>query len=757
MLRLMIPLIALSTSTFAAFPVLMNEPVSSASADNFAIDTSREGRALVALDYYGESAFHRLDGNESTSTSPSRFSRLPFRKTIFATPSGSEWVLHYPYMGFPFPSPFRQVGFLNFDGNGILVSSSTVSISREAQVIKNDAGFFGITSNSIAEIARGTLRGYGICADANGVAIAACAPNFSYVGSDRTFWVPRYVGASPGGQVQLVQFDMDGHQLQMMNLMALSTRPDVRLEQTSDLLRVAIRTEQESFLFNVSIATAQIQSSGWTHGSATGIWALGNGDWLLRQDGSFEHYTLAAYSSPALITPNHTFSGGQFAVAFPELESNIEGDILIRPQTPEHSSRYEWRNRHGAVLLSRDDLSAAKLDPSGTLLTLRKDSSSGRTKVLAERFDRKGLQLGEPEGFNDTALRPQSVNLLRAPRDQVVSVSDYVGEVNAVMNRITIDGRKQRINQFSPSGYGWPELLHSAGSPWVSRYVSTESAPTESVNILTGARIFTQINGYKVAIDDAIYEFSDGFAGLDLRIFRSGQSGTVTLPTTASTLVIAKAVKPEIAEGDELRFVAVAQNDSNLRIAYGVANGQATERFRFTVQDGTNPYVAFLIDGALVVQTEFQHLKRFNNNATAGIAVPFCGLPIYDDGLGGFWSQSDSTACYTGRDGTLQRAIAPISPKFEYLMSDDGDWIQINDREQTRFRVIDGIVRFHTRSLPTLRSYDRPLLIGTELYYVTERSSLSANGAQTVDTLINRTELVPISEVADRLTSSGFE
>jgi hypothetical protein len=768
-------LLGVAFAASASFPVSVTDlGPSVASPRGYVFDHTRSGRVVLGQDYFSDTVFHTLDGRNDTPTAPIRTTlstAFSAGVQIFPTDNGSVWALNRPIFSISPPPPIKAVEFLSFNNNGVLTNSQRRSLSRETILISTESGVFGITPSTITAIASNEISTYRPCDDENGAALSPCFAFRSYAGNDLLFWTLRYVGAGATGRLELVPFRTSGEQVSRTTLLALPDRPEVKMTNEYGFARIRVTSAQETVLFNVSFAPTV---AGRISGVIANAWPLANGKWLILKDGLYSHVSLSAISTtPAPVTLNYSFAFAQSGSAPVNVHSNAAGDVLVSQQvSPKrrhdrqvttNNLRYEWRNAQGSLLLSGDGLLAATLEPAGNLLTLKPPVGGVGAGIVAERLSRAGSRLGELEALSDSAIRPQRVSLLRGANDALLSVSLYTGARENVINRINVDGSKVRLGSFRALGFA--TLLHAQGSPWVSQFSEDLNDPVESFNTLSSARFFTPNDGTKFAVGDALYEFKDDSGTLELQIFRDGQPGSVALPAIASTLIEAKLVRPALADEDELRFIARAQNDSSLYLVFGVSNGQAFERFRFV---DTVPYFGQLLsDGAvIVISPDFTSWNKLTPSNPTGAVIPLCGYPI-DDGAGGLWSSKRVTVkelpiimCFTGRDGLLREAITPIAlfsqpSKF----TDDGDWLQLDDYGQTRFRVVDGVVRHQRRPLQSLGriGYDSAINIGDKIYFTLEQSNNAATGLFTSETLIDQTDLIPVSEVIDQYTRSGFE
>jgi hypothetical protein len=798
-------LLGVAFAASASFPVSVTDlGPSVASPRGYVFDHTRSGRVVLGQDYFSDTVFHTLDGRNDTPTAPIRTSlstAFSAGVQIFPTDSGSVWALNHPIFNISPPPPIKPVEFLSFDNSGVLTHSQRRNLSRETILISTESGVFGITPSTITAIASNEISTYRPCDDENGAALSPCFAFRSYTGNDLLFWTLRYVGAGASGRLELVPFRTSGEQLSRTTLLALSDRPEVKMTNEYGFARIRVTSAQETVLFNVSFAPTV---AGRISGAIANAWPLANGKWLILKDGLYSHVSLSAISTtPAPVTLNYSFAFAQSGSAPVNVQSNAAGDVLVSQQVSTNSRhgrqvstnsrhgrqvstnsrhgrqvstnsrhdrqvttnnlRYEWRNAQGSLLLSGDGLLAATLEPAGNLLTLKPPVSGVSAGIVAERLSRAGSRLGELEALSDSAIRPQRVSLLRGANDTLLSVSLYTGERENVINRINVDGSKVRLGSFRALGFA--SLLHAQGSPWVSQFSVDLNDPVESFNTLSSARFFTPNDGTKFAVGDALYEFKDDGGTLELQIFRDGQPGSVALPAIASTLIEAKPVKPALADQDELRFIARAQNDSSMYLVFGVSNGQAFERFRFV--DKVSFFGQLLSDGSvIVISRDFTSWRRLTPTNPTGAVIPLCGYPI-DDGAGGLWSSKRVTVkelpiimCFTGRDGLLREAITPIAlfsqtSKF----TEDGDWLQLDDYGQTRFRVVDGVVRHQRRPLPSQGriGYDSAINIGDKIYFTLEQSNTAATGLFTSETFIDQIDLIPAAEVIDQYTRSGFE
>jgi hypothetical protein len=751
---------ALSSTAFAAFPVLMSEQAPTVSpyvgARHF-IDATRNGRAIVAVGYRFETTLHVLDGRSETPTFKSRVVRPAASSVqVFPNAVGSKWAVQTLFGFVGSPPAERAVDFWSFDPSGAMDSTLSRNISYQAIITENDLGLFAVSSTTILNIASGQVRSFNICQDSEGVEIPSCVwQRGGVVGSGQNIWAARVVPSLVGLKLQLVQFNTNGQQLQVQDLF-VSPVAFATLTRTANLLRVGVRNNQETVVFNITDDQGfRIQAAGRIDRS-TSPRVLENGDWLLSEQtlntNDFLHsqVTPVAFDgSLALLTPNYSFVtvGGS-----PTLSgSNMQGDILLVSYRNGREA-YEWRNRQGVIWRSQEDTEAASFDASGNLLTLSADRSAG-SKLSAKRIGRDGAQIGDSEALSES-IRTPTIALLRGPNNELLSVGSYAGELPHGVDRISADGQKERVGQLGPVVYS-ASLLHSTGSAWVTQ--EDGSNPSESLNTATGARFFTPKALLKIAVGDSLYVFNRLEDFPTLQIFREGQSGNVVLPSMAANLVTARTVNQALANQDELRFVLRLTN-TNSYVVMGVFNGQASERFRFSLE-ATDAVARILSDGSILAGSAATGWKKFTSNVPTGTPFPICERVDKDDGKGGLWSSRivlgdafASIACYTGPGGILREAITPHqSDLYSLTLSEDGDLIGVSSRALMRFRVVDGVVRHHSRAV---QSMSPPTNIGDKLYFVFYRTSLSASGQ---DAFIGQTDLIPAAEVVDQYTRSGFE
>jgi hypothetical protein len=767
MIRSILFSFALSKSAFAAFPLLMNEPVSVAQGFyNFDLDTTQNGRSIVAMDTLGESIFYAIGGRNNLSASPLRISRSGIRSFpfIFPTASGSTWLMDLNVGPiFAVLNPPTTKHFLGFDQNGVLRGAIARSVPIQS-VISTDSGLSSLSATRIFNVATGQFRNFSPCSDENGATISNCVVstngNLTAVGLGAKIWLIRFLGRNDNWRAELVAFDSDGRQLEVLALPGQLKNPFAWLSGVNGQLRVATTVqERNTTLFNVSVQpSAQVRAVGKVS-PASSARALGNGDWLMSSNGRYSQVTPVAFTGEIrTLTPNFEFETAATELE-PYFETSVHGDTLIclRENNPPYFCRYEWRDAHGALIMNRSDLHRAKFEPSGNLLALTVDRTATVPALQAQRLDRRGAQIGEIEGFADVAVRPERLSLHRGPNNEVLSFSGYGSRIKNVINRISTDGSAQRAGTLSPLYSAI--VLHAPGSPWISQGLS-DTDQIESVNILTGARYFIARGGRKIAVGEAIYEFNDNAGIPGLRIHRAGQVGAVTLPTVAATLISVKQVNPALANQDELRFV-LRIGHTNQFVVMGVANGQAIERFRMP---------GFILsDGSLLTNNDLNTWTKYNSDGSTVHPYRVCGEPTEagDDGKGGMWTRRKVEAdegsyfimCYTGHDGALSEAITPSQSFENLLVVEGGDWLQLTGFRQTRYRAVDGVVRHHTRVRESLAWPDSRSVIniGDKLYFSATQSTVSELGLRTVDTFIDQTDLIPAAEVIDQYTRSGFE
>jgi hypothetical protein len=764
MIRSILSSLALSTSASAAFPVLMNELLPIVENSTYDLDTTRNGRTMVMMDSGRESIFHTLDGLNTTPTMPLRVTRSRGRglPNIFATPSGSTWMVDLNIgIEFAVLNPPHTNHVLSFDENGILNGALLRAFYLERQnVVSNSSGFFVVPrySSTIQNIATGQSRSFDPCLDVNGVAIASCTRFPGIAGLGNSIGVLRTLRYRDRGQLQLVKMSVEGQQQQVLNLASVSSQSWASISASSGQLRVVAGvSEQDTLLFNISLTpTAQIQSAGLVS-SASSARPLGNGDWLVSNNGLYSQVTPVPFTGELVpIAPNFQFERAASIDGYFDVESNAVGDTLIcflQRNPPFYN--HEWRDARGNLLLSRNDLHSAKFEPSGNVVAIATDRSTGIKRMQAIRFNRNGDQVGEAEGFSDIPVLPARIDLFRGPNDTLLAYSGHGRERANLIHQIGTTGSKDRVATLSPLPNA--TTFYAAGSNWISQAM-TDTDQLESVNILTGARYFVPRGGRKIAVGDAIYELSDNAGIAKLRIFRGGQAGNVELPNVASTLVSVKQVNPALANQDELRFV-LRNGHNNQQLVMGVANGQAIERFR------TGGFV--LGDGSLLSATDLNQWTKYNTDGTTVQPYPVCGdlSDAGDDGKGGMWTRKRATEdspyiiCYTSPQGVLSEAITPSYAYGSLSITEDGDWIQLNSVSQTRYRVVDGIVRHYSQMIESLaQTSGLPAInIGDKLYFVATQTNLSEFGLHTYDPAIEQTDLIPASAVIDQYTRSGFE
>jgi hypothetical protein len=753
------------TSALAAFPVLMNDQVPSNSLySNYGVDSTRAGRTIVSLGLPGETVFHVLDGRNDTPTNPSRISSGNWDDgaSIFGTPSGSTWMLRQ--FNLTPISPFQTQDFLAFDQNGQLRSAITQTTNIGSTFITNDLGSFVLSGNRIFNFATRQSQSFNACVGANGGTILNCTTtrflNPVAVGLGQSIWALRSVGTTDSALLQLVQMSVSGQQRQVLDLIEQPGTPFTQINVVAGQLRVwaSAQGQRASFLFNISTQkSAQIQSAGRISGPPFSARALGNGDWLVFANGRYSQFALHTYNGAVeAIASSHEFETTELEVR-DFFDTNNLGDTLLcfYQLTPLPSCQFEWRDAQGTLLMRRNDWLQAKFEPSGNLLTIAADGETGR--IFAKRLNRDGLQVDETEGFTDTPVRPERVHLFRGSNDSLLSVSGYSRARENVIHRINLDGSRERVGSFGPLGFA--SFLHAAGSPWISQ-ISAGTFPLESVNIQTGARFFVAPGARIVAVGDAIYEFRDSAGVPSLRIIRGGQAGSVTLPAFAGTVLAAKAVNPALANQDELRFVVV-NRDTNQQVVMGVRNGQATERFQLT----NSGQRLILSDGSVIASG-----RKFSTDGRLIEPYALCDTPTEaaDDGKGGIWTlwkidnvfRSPVLVCHTSADGTFSYALTPSYANDVLSVTEDGDLFHGYAGSQTRYHVVDGIVRHHTR---VQEATSKPIAsraalnIADKLYFSAERTLVSETGVRTIDMLVEQTDLIPIARVIDQYTSNGFE
>jgi hypothetical protein len=650
-----------------------------------------------------------------------------------------------------------------FDQNGSLSSAMGRRVAPSS-VVSTDSGFFSLSSTNIVNLATSQSSSFSPCSDQNGAQIPNCSTSFDLgqraIGLGANIWFIRYVGSTDNWRAELVAVNTDGQVQQILALPGQLRYTYSTLSVVSGQLRVSMSLgSTETALFNISVQPRlQIQAAGSVGFQSSGK-PLGNGDWLVASTARFTQVTPVAFTgSLAPISANFEFARAP-SMRDDQFDTNALGDSLVsfeQRNTP-YVSRFEWRDAQGHLILNRSDLLAAKFEPSGNLLVLVLDRSSAIPVLKAQRIGRNGAQIGETEGFSDVAIKPSEVSLYRGPNNTLLALNAYLGERENAVYQIDLDGNKARVAQLSPSRFTTP--IYAAGSPWISQG-RNEVAQIESVNILTGARYFIPAGGRKIAVGDAIYEFSDNAGLPGLRIHRAGQSGTVALPAVEARVISYRPVNPALANQDELRFV-LQNTATGEQIVMSVTNGQAVERFR---SGGV-----ILSDGSLLSATGSNQWRKFKTDGTIIENYPVCGDPSYplDDGKGGVWTSRRAgpdenqyfTMCYTSPNGVLSEALTPAPAVGNASLTEDGDFLQLTGSTQTRFRVVDGVVRHHTRLREFVASPDsRPAInIGDKLYFSSTRQNLSDIGLPSQEALIEQIDLIPTAAVIDQYASSGFE
>jgi hypothetical protein len=773
MIRKLLLLLTASAPMLAAFPVELNQAIPSVPefvngpAWALSLDVTRPERVVASMRFPYEHAFYIFDQENNTAS----FSKQAFLSStgelrgpqIIATPTGSKWI--YTHVSqFAVPQPLFLQTYLSFDHQGTLTQQQSGVILADTKFVHNESGLFGIGRNAIR-----TLEGFGEstdfdpCLEFNGSVISPCIGDiYTAIGVGNHFWMVRYVGTDYA--LQLVQYSVGGRVMQVQNLprSAVAESGSSRLWHSRGLLRLNVYGANTISLVNIAIEPDfRIQRAAQLSIEALrDVLPLGSQDWLLQREQSVAHVSLPAFDNqPRSLVENYRFA--TLSNQMIRFESNPQGDVLSSVQS-ESRTHHQWRDARGNLLLDRQDLIQAKLPASGNLFAVMSDGKAG---LLTQRFGRDAQPLGNAESFSDAVIAPISAKLYRGANSELLTLSRYWAGVRSPVNRIDLSGSRESAGTIAQPLLD--SVLHDPGSAWLHQLIGSNQL--ESLNAVTSQRFFSTGAIRVYAVGDALYRLSLINGSVRLEITRDGQSGSVSLPESTGYILSATRVNPALATQDEFRFVLRTQVSApqlGRTLVFGVANGQVAQRFEITHADSSS--MILLNDGGVLLNPDQLMTKKYTN--TGMLLAPFqhCGEPI-GDARGGIWSRRKIVpeeeyfiVCHTSHDGIFSESRTLIERGYGVrFIAEDGDLVEIDSNLQTRFHVMDGVVRHYSSIQQFFRG---PLArdasvhnIGAHIYGITRGLYQSPSGLKNFVTRVEQTNLMGTAELIDRFTRSGFE